>query len=253
VALLHDEPVTEGETVPLSQAWFAAVREACARTGPVPGVERYLLEWWVSDPPADGLTQLPWLFGVWNGHWVCWAGTTPWAAADLKVTTVWDRAAFEQAVRFNADPEHPPTTPWTTLGTSSLAVPTVILLALAGKPATGGVRMPVTPTPADPEPAAEPAPAAAPSATDPIPPPPGAEEADPAQPVDPVAAAPAEAPVEPAPIAPIEIEPAAPPSNLPPPEWYPDPSGRHQLRYWDGARWTEHAADEATGQVIDPI
>lgn len=25
-----------------------------------------------------------------------------------------------------------------------------------------------------------------------------------------------------------------------PPGWYPDPYGRHQKRYWDGARWTQH-------------
>lgn len=33
-----------------------------------------------------------------------------------------------------------------------------------------------------------------------------------------------------------------------PPNWYPDPVGRHQLRYWDGARWTEHVStDGQTG------
>lgn len=25
--------------------------------------------------------------------------------------------------------------------------------------------------------------------------------------------------------------------------WYPDPIGRHEQRYWDGARWTDHGAD----------
>ncbi len=30
--------------------------------------------------------------------------------------------------------------------------------------------------------------------------------------------------------------------------WYPDPMGRHQLRYWDGDKWTEHVSDDgATG------
>ena len=24
-----------------------------------------------------------------------------------------------------------------------------------------------------------------------------------------------------------------------PPDWYPDPLGRHELRYYDGSRWTE--------------
>jgi hypothetical protein len=25
--------------------------------------------------------------------------------------------------------------------------------------------------------------------------------------------------------------------------WHPDPSGRHQLRYWDGSSWTDHVSD----------
>lgn len=25
--------------------------------------------------------------------------------------------------------------------------------------------------------------------------------------------------------------------------WHPDPSGRHELRYWDGTSWTEHVSD----------
>jgi hypothetical protein len=29
-----------------------------------------------------------------------------------------------------------------------------------------------------------------------------------------------------------------------PAQWYPDPSGRHQYRYWDGAVWTTRVADE---------
>lgn len=31
----------------------------------------------------------------------------------------------------------------------------------------------------------------------------------------------------------------APPPMLPPPGWYPDPEGK--MRWWDGARWTEHS------------
>lgn len=33
------------------------------------------------------------------------------------------------------------------------------------------------------------------------------------------------------------------PAPLPPgtpADWHPDPTGRHEHRYWDGARWTEH-------------
>jgi hypothetical protein len=29
-----------------------------------------------------------------------------------------------------------------------------------------------------------------------------------------------------------------------PAQWYPDPSGRHQYRYWDGTVWTTRVADE---------
>ncbi len=31
-------------------------------------------------------------------------------------------------------------------------------------------------------------------------------------------------------------------SELPPPDWYPDPEDDRQYRYWDGERWTEHHA-----------
>lgn len=29
----------------------------------------------------------------------------------------------------------------------------------------------------------------------------------------------------------------------PPADWYPDPMGRHEHRYWDGHSWTSHVAD----------
>jgi hypothetical protein len=34
--------------------------------------------------------------------------------------------------------------------------------------------------------------------------------------------------------------------------WYPDPAQRHQLRYWDGQRWTEHVSDDGRAG-IDPL
>ena len=37
----------------------------------------------------------------------------------------------------------------------------------------------------------------------------------------------------------------------PPPDWYPDPAGRFQQRYWDGSQWTEHVS-RAGQQFTDP-
>lgn len=28
-----------------------------------------------------------------------------------------------------------------------------------------------------------------------------------------------------------------------PPRWHADPTGRHELRYWDGTAWTHHVSD----------
>lgn len=35
-------------------------------------------------------------------------------------------------------------------------------------------------------------------------------------------------------------------------DWYPDPVGRHQYRYWDGTSWTDHVADDGKASV-DPL
>lgn len=37
-------------------------------------------------------------------------------------------------------------------------------------------------------------------------------------------------------------------------EWLPDPSGRHQLRWWDGQRWTDNVADggQTATDAADP-
>ena len=42
---------------------------------------------------------------------------------------------------------------------------------------------------------------------------------------------------------PFPTQPAEPPPAAPF-GWYPDPSTRHELRYWDGTRWTEHVSDQ---------
>ncbi len=39
---------------------------------------------------------------------------------------------------------------------------------------------------------------------------------------------------------------------LHPAAWVPDPSGRHQYRYWDGAEWTHHVGDDGVG-AVDPL
>jgi uncharacterized protein YxjI len=36
------------------------------------------------------------------------------------------------------------------------------------------------------------------------------------------------------------------------PDWYPDPYGRHELRYFDGTRWTEHVASHGRQSVDAP-
>ncbi|MDW3220361.1 MAG: DUF2510 domain-containing protein [Acidimicrobiales bacterium] len=43
----------------------------------------------------------------------------------------------------------------------------------------------------------------------------------------------------------------SPPSH-PPADWYTDPYGRHDHRYWDGTAWTDHVAT-AGQQSVDPI
>lgn len=50
-------------------------------------------------------------------------------------------------------------------------------------------------------------------------------------------------------------------SSTHPANWYPDPMGRHELRYWDGSVWTDHVSDRgvtstdpvASGPVLDRI
>src|SRR5688500_11797782 len=37
-----------------------------------------------------------------------------------------------------------------------------------------------------------------------------------------------------------------------PATWHPDPTGRHQLRYWDGSVWTDTVANGGI-MAIDPV
>jgi hypothetical protein len=91
----------------------------------------------------------------------------------------------------------------------------------------------------------------------------GAEAAAPAAEAAPVAAAAAAAVAEPAgwAAAPEAAAPAPAPAPAPvaaaaatpaiPADWYADPSGRFELRYWNGSAWTEHVA-RAGQQYTDP-
>lgn len=37
-----------------------------------------------------------------------------------------------------------------------------------------------------------------------------------------------------------------------PADWYADPLGRHEVRYWDGHQWTDNVADQGV-QAEDPV
>jgi hypothetical protein len=50
-------------------------------------------------------------------------------------------------------------------------------------------------------------------------------------------------PTTPPPTAPPSAAATPPPPAVAPAGWFPDPSGTHRLRYWDGQAWTEHIAD----------
>jgi hypothetical protein len=59
--------------------------------------------------------------------------------------------------------------------------------------------------------------------------------------------------VEPEPVpAPLPAAVEAPAAPAVPEQWAPDPSGRHQHRWWNGTEWTEHVADNGVSG-IDPL
>jgi hypothetical protein len=78
---------------------------------------------------------------------------------------------------------------------------------------------------------------------------------------EPVVAAPPEPVPAPAPAPPPEpaVVPSPPPAPAPaaapsiPAGWYPDPSGRFELRYWDGAAWSEHVARQGQMYTDPPV
>ena len=46
--------------------------------------------------------------------------------------------------------------------------------------------------------------------------------------------------------------PAPPPPPPTPRAWLADPGGRHELRYWDGTKFTEHVA-AGKKLTVDPL
>lgn len=34
-----------------------------------------------------------------------------------------------------------------------------------------------------------------------------------------------------------------------PPRWHADPTGRHELRYWDGHQWSDHVSDRGVAAI----
>jgi Protein of unknown function (DUF2510) len=49
---------------------------------------------------------------------------------------------------------------------------------------------------------------------------------------------------------PVPQQPYTPPA--PAGQWMPDPSGGHQLRWWDGSAWTQHVSDNGVASVEMP-
>ncbi|MDA2960110.1 MAG: DUF2510 domain-containing protein [Actinomycetota bacterium] len=47
--------------------------------------------------------------------------------------------------------------------------------------------------------------------------------------------------------------PAPAPADAVPAGWYPDPSSRFELRYWDGTRWTEHVSRGGQQSTDPPV
>ena len=43
------------------------------------------------------------------------------------------------------------------------------------------------------------------------------------------------------------------PESTVPAGWYADPSGRYELRYWDGNQWTEHVSRGGQQSTDPPV
>jgi hypothetical protein len=61
------------------------------------------------------------------------------------------------------------------------------------------------------------------------------------------------APAAPSVAVPVSAEPASVAAPAVPAGWYSDPSGRYELRYWDGLAWTEHVARNGQQYTDAPV
>ena len=52
---------------------------------------------------------------------------------------------------------------------------------------------------------------------------------------------------------PVPVAQPEPVASAAPAQWFADPSGRHQHRYWDGSAWTEHVSDNGVVSVDAPL
>jgi hypothetical protein len=52
---------------------------------------------------------------------------------------------------------------------------------------------------------------------------------------------------------PVAAPPAAASVPTTPAGWYPDPSGRYEMRYWDGDKWTEHVSRQGQTYTDPPV
>jgi len=129
-------------------------------------------------------------------------------------------ADLQEAVRWAAgiepEPEPAPEAP---------VVPPVV----ADTPVVADATFPGSPVP---EPAV---------AQEPVPPPGGPQTLTPTAPLAPGAD-----------MRPGMVTPVPPTAPAVPEQWAPDPSGRHQHRWWNGREWTEHVADNGASG-IDPL
>ncbi|WP_421119010.1 DUF2510 domain-containing protein [Aquihabitans daechungensis] len=56
-----------------------------------------------------------------------------------------------------------------------------------------------------------------------------------------------------APWAPYAPQAGGRPGPVGPAGWHPDPAGRHQYRWFDGSRWTEHVGDDGVASTDEGI